>query len=140
VILDVKANDEVWPVLADASQIESALVNLCLNARDAMPGGGHIVVSMENTVLSADPSRADADIVPGDYVVIDVKDSGVGMTDEVREKAFEPFFTTKPVGKGSGLGLSMVFGFVKQSNGHVTLTSAPGHGTTVRMFFPRART
>jgi signal transduction histidine kinase len=139
VVLDVKPNDEVWPVLADASQIETALLNLCLNARDAMPGGGRIAVSMENTVLSADPSRADADIVPGDYVVIDVKDSGVGMTDEVREKAFEPFFTTKPIGKGSGLGLSMVFGFVKQSNGHVTLTSAPGHGTTVRMFFPRAR-
>ena len=140
VVLDVKANDEVWPVLADAAQIESALVNLCLNARDAMPDGGPITVSMENTVLSADASRADADIVPGDYVVIDVKDSGVGMTDEVREMAFEPFFTTKPIGKGSGLGLSMVFGFVKQSNGHVTLTSAPGHGTTVRMFFPRART
>jgi signal transduction histidine kinase len=95
---------------------------------------------MENTVLSAGPSRADADIIPGDYVVIDVEDSGVGMTDEVREKAFEPFFTTKPIGKGSGLGLSMVFGFVKQSNGHVTLTTAQGQGTTVRMFFPRART
>jgi signal transduction histidine kinase len=140
VILDVTSNGDVWPVLADASQIETALVNLCLNARDAMPGGGRITVSMDNTVLSADPSRADADIVPGDYVVIDVRDTGSGMTDEVREKAFEPFFTTKPIGKGSGLGLSMVFGFVKQSNGHVTLTSAPGHGTTVRMFFPRART
>jgi signal transduction histidine kinase len=140
VVLDVKPNDEVWPILADGSQIETALVNLCLNARDAMPGGGRITVSMENTVLSAGPSRADADIIPGDYVVIDVEDSGVGMTDEVREKAFEPFFTTKPIGKGSGLGLSMVFGFVKQSNGHVTLTTAQGQGTTVRMFFPRART
>jgi signal transduction histidine kinase len=140
VMLEVKSDGDVWPVLADASQIETALVNLCLNARDAMPAGGRITVSMENTVLSADPARADADIVAGDYVVIDVTDTGMGMTDDVREKAFEPFFTTKPIGKGSGLGLSMVFGFVKQSNGHVTLTSAPGHGTTVRMFFPRART
>jgi signal transduction histidine kinase len=138
VVLEVKSAEGLWPVLVDAGQVETALVNLALNARDAMPDGGTIAITMENTMLSADPSRSAAGIVPGAFVLVSVSDTGVGMTEEVREQAFEPFFTTKPVGKGSGLGLSMVFGFVMQSNGHITLTSAPGRGTTVRMYFPRA--
>jgi signal transduction histidine kinase len=138
VVLEVKNADGLWPVLVDATQLETALVNLALNARDAMPDGGTIAIAMENTMLSADPSRTTSDVVPGAFVLVSVCDTGVGMTDEVRDQAFEPFFTTKPVGKGSGLGLSMVFGFVMQSNGHITLTSAPGRGTTVRMYFPRA--
>jgi signal transduction histidine kinase len=138
VVLEVKNTDGIWPVLVDATQLETALVNLALNARDAMPDGGTIAIAMENTMLSADPSRTASAVVPGAFVLVSVCDSGVGMTDAVRDQAFEPFFTTKPVGKGSGLGLSMVFGFVMQSNGHITLTSAPGRGTTVRMYFPRA--
>ena len=137
-VLEVKNEEGIWPVLVDAAQLETALVNLALNARDAMPDGGTITVTLENTLLSADPSRETAGIVPGAFVLVSVSDTGFGMTDEVREQAFEPFFTTKPVGKGSGLGLSMVFGFVMQSN--ITLTSAPGRGTTVRMYFPRAAT
>ncbi len=140
VVLEVKNEEGIWPVLVDAAQLETALVNLALNARDAMPDGGTITVTLENTLLSADPSRETAGIVPGAFVLVSVSDTGFGMSDEVREQAFEPFFTTKPVGKGSGLGLSMVFGFVMQSNGHITLTSAPGRGTTVRMYFPRAAT
>jgi signal transduction histidine kinase len=136
--LAVSCEDGSWPVLADASQLETALVNLALNARDAMPDGGTITIATENTTLSADPARTPAGVVPGAFVMVSVTDTGIGMSEEVRAKAFEPFFTTKPVGKGSGLGLSMVFGFVMQSNGHLTLTSAPGRGTTVRMYFPRA--
>jgi signal transduction histidine kinase len=138
VVIVVKSTEGLWPVLVDAAQVETALVNLALNARDAMPDGGTIAIAMENTMLSADPSRTVQGIVPGAFVLVSVSDTGVGMTEAVREQAFEPFFTTKPVGKGSGLGLSMVYGFVMQSNGHITLTSAPGRGTTVRMYFPRA--
>ena len=138
VVIEMKGDEGIWPVLVDAAQLETALVNLALNARDAMPDGGTIAVTMENTMLSANPSGEASGIVPGAFVLVSVSDTGTGMTEEVREQAFEPFFTTKPVGKGSGLGLSMVFGFVMQSNGHITLTSAPGRGTTVRMYFPRA--
>jgi signal transduction histidine kinase len=103
-----------------------------------MPGRGEMTVTLENTRLAA-ASRTPDDLVPGDYVMVSVTDTGKGMTDEVRARAFEPFFTTKGVGRGSGLGLSMVFGFVKQSHGDIAIDSAPGHGTTVRMYFPRAK-
>jgi signal transduction histidine kinase len=137
--LEIAPAPDAWPILVDPSQLEASLLNLCINARDAMPRGGRIVVWIENARLSADASRVPEEVVPGDYVLVSVADNGQGMSDEVKARAFEPFFTTKAVGKGSGLGLSMVFGFVKQSHGHITLDSQPGHGTAVRMYFPRAK-
>jgi signal transduction histidine kinase len=139
VALEVAAAPDVWPVLADRSQLEAAVLNLCINARDAMPSGGRIAIAIENARLSGVPAPGSEDVAAGDYVLVRVADTGLGMSEEVRERAFEPFFTTKALGKGSGLGLSMVFGFVKQSRGHITLSSEPGHGTTVRMYFPRAQ-
>jgi signal transduction histidine kinase len=135
----VEPTPDAWPVLADPSQLEAAVLNLCINARDAMPRGGRIAIRLENTSLSADPSRASEQVVAGDYLQVSVSDTGHGMDQDTAARAFEPFFTTKGVGKGSGLGLSMVFGFVKQSQGHITLASQPGYGTTVTMYFPRAR-
>ena len=139
ITFDVAGGDDAWPVLVDPSQLEAALLNLCINARDAMPNGGTISLIIENTQLSTDLARTPDDVVAGDYMLVSVVDTGEGMTEDVRTRAFEPFFTTKDVGKGSGLGLSMVFGFVKQSNGHITISSSPGRGTTVRMYFPRAK-
>jgi PAS domain S-box-containing protein len=123
---------------ADQNQVESAILNLCINARDAMPEGGTLAIETANTVLdAADPAVARGDACAGDHAMIAIRDTGSGMPPDVQERAFEPFFTTKPVGKGTGLGLSQVFGFMRQSNGHVTLESAPGAGTTIRLFFPR---
>jgi PAS domain S-box-containing protein len=127
---------DLWPVLADATQLQVALLNLAINARDAMPGGGTLTIQARNrTVTAADGS---ATLVPGDYGEISVKDVGLGMTEEVRVQVFEPFFTTKPMGKGTGLGLSMVYGFVRQSSGDIGIESAPGKGTTIWMLLPRA--
>jgi PAS domain S-box-containing protein len=133
------AND-LWSVCMDPGQLENALLNLCLNARDAMPRGGRLRINTANYELDNDQSNTagDEELQPGEYVMIAVNDTGVGMTPEVVEHAFEPFFTTKEVGKGSGLGLSMVYGFVKQSGGHVTIDSKPGQGTTIRMYLPRS--
>lgn len=125
--------DQLWPCQVDIHQLESALLNLCLNARDAMPKGGRIVVDLYNQSFDAD----EADVAQGDYVAVAVSDNGEGMSANAVEQAFEPFFTTKEVGKGSGLGLSMVYGFMKQSGGHAKIYSEPGEGTTVRLFFPR---
>ena len=128
----------LWPARSDANQLESALLNLAINARDAMPGGGRLSVHTENVVVPAGaPAPADAP-EPGDYVMVAVGDSGVGMSEDVRARAIDPFFTTKPLGQGTGLGLSMVYGFVKQSRGHLRLDSEPGRGTTVRLYLPRA--
>jgi len=139
ITFDVRAGEGLWTIRVDPSQLEASLLNLCINARDAMPGVGQMTIGLENTHLTADAARTPDDVVAGDYVLVSVTDTGKGMTDDVRARAFEPFFTTKRVGKGSGLGLSMVFGFVKQSHGDITIDSAPGHGTTVRMYFPRAK-
>jgi CheY-like chemotaxis protein len=130
---------EVWPVSADGNQLESALLNLSINARDACPDGGDLVFRTENVVV-ASLSGPNSDVAPGQYVVLTVSDTGTGMKPEVMARAFDPFFTTKGVGQGSGLGLSQVYGFVKQSGGHIALSSEAGGGTTVTLYLPRGET
>ncbi len=122
---------------ADRAQLESAMLNLALNAQDAMPSGGHLTLSTELAAIDEDYRALHPEVASGSYALISVTDDGEGMTPEVIERAFEPFFTTKEVGKGSGLGLSMVYGFAKQSDGHVSIYSEPGLGTTVRIYLPR---
>jgi PAS domain S-box-containing protein len=136
--IDTRLNEELWTALADRSQVESALLNLAINSRDAMPGGGKLTIETANVPLDADYAARNAEVTPGDYIVLAVSDTGVGMPPEVVERAFEPFFTTKDIGKGSGLGLSMIYGFAKQSGGHLKIYSELGHGTTVRLYLPRA--
>jgi signal transduction histidine kinase len=128
---------EPWSIMVDPHELQSAIVNLCLNSRDAMPGGGNIVVSTRN-VPKGDQLIANSDLPPGDYFEISVSDNGQGMATDVVGRAFDPFFTTKPVGQGSGLGLSQVHGFARQSGGTATIESVLGTGTTVRIFLPRA--
>ncbi len=124
---------------ADPAQLESAALNLALNAQDAMPEGGTLSISTEDAVLDQGYQEGHPEVLPGRYVLITVTDNGTGMPPEVREHVFEPFFTTKEVGKGSGLGLSMVYGYMKQSNGHVAVYSEPGLGTSVRLYLPTAK-
>ena len=127
----------LWHCIADASQVETALLNMALNARDAMPEGGVLTIDTANSRVGSDTTCLGEDLTPGDYVVLSVSDTGTGMSADALKHAFEPFFTTKPVGQGSGLGLSMIYGFAKQSGGHVTIKSEDGRGTTVRLFLPR---
>jgi signal transduction histidine kinase len=127
----------LWSTLADANQVESALINICINARDAMPGGGRLTIETGNAYLDENYARQFGDVTPGQYVLLSVTDTGAGIAPEVMERVFEPFFTTKAAGEGSGLGLAMVHGFVKQTGGHIRIYSEIGHGTTVKVYLPR---
>ncbi|WP_277762042.1 ATP-binding protein [Pseudomonas sp. A34-9] len=137
--LEMRLNDKLWVAEADPNQLESALLNLVINARDAMPDGGKLVVETSNQVLNREFTEAYSNLEPGDYVMLSVTDNGCGMPQSVINRAFDPFFTTKPIGQGTGLGLSMIYGFSKQSRGHVSIDSEIDEGTTVRLYLPRFR-
>jgi signal transduction histidine kinase len=135
--LELVLSGGLWTTLCDPHQLESAILNLCINARDAMPDGGRLTIETSNAWLDDAYVAQHADLQPGQYVCICVSDTGVGMPPDVLAKAFDPFFTTKPIGQGTGLGLSMIYGFCKQSSGHAKLYSEPGQGTTARLYLPR---
>src|ERR1700716_2014932 len=134
--LQVVGSEDLWPTLCDPNQLESALLNLAINARDAMPDGGKLRIATANARFESVTADTPA-LSPGDYVCIAVADTGVGMSAEVVARAFDPFFTTKPIGQGTGLGLSMIYGFARQSNGHATIDSKIGQGTSVKLYLPR---
>lgn len=137
--LEMRLDENLWVAEADPNQLESALLNLVINARDAMPDGGKLVVETSNQVLHRDFTEAYSNLEPGDYVMLSVTDNGCGMPQSVMSRAFDPFFTTKPIGQGTGLGLSMIYGFSKQSRGHVSIESEIDQGTTVKLYLPRFR-
>jgi PAS domain S-box-containing protein len=134
--LAIVAADDLWFTLCDPNQLESALLNLAINARDAMPDGGKLTIATSNARIEGVIADSPA-LSPGDYICISVTDTGAGMSAEVAARAFDPFFTTKPIGQGTGLGLSMIYGFARQSDGHVTIDSKLGRGTSVRLYLPR---
>ena len=136
--LETALAPDLWPALADGNQLENAILNLAINARDAMPGGGKLTIETVNTRLDEAYARTNDNVEPGQYVAISVSDNGSGMSPAVVAKAFEPFFTTKPIGEGTGLGLSMIYGFAKQSGGHVRIYSEENQGTTVKLYLRRA--
>ncbi len=136
VTVEVVGAAGLWPVRIDQNQLENALLNLCINARDAMPDGGRLTIETANKWLDEHAARG-RDLPPGQYVSLSVTDTGIGMSKETIERIFEPFFTTKPLGQGTGLGLSMIYGFVRQSHGQVRVYSEPGQGTTMCLYFPR---
>jgi PAS domain S-box-containing protein len=137
IVINLKTQEGLWPAFVDQNQLEVALLNLCINARDAMPDGGIVALETANVRLDAAFS-ATSNVEPGDYVLITISDTGSGIPPEIIDHVFEPFFTTKDKGKGTGLGLSTVFGFVKQSNGHISIYSEVGRGTTLRVYLPRS--
>jgi signal transduction histidine kinase/DNA-binding response OmpR family regulator len=135
--IELKLADDPWNARIDAGQLENAILNLAINARDAMPDGGTVRVEVSNATLDRRYAALHPDVAPGPYVLVDVSDTGIGMPPEVAAQAFDPFFTTKGDGKGTGLGLSMVYGFVRQSNGHIRIDSAIGQGTSIKLYLPR---
>jgi signal transduction histidine kinase/CheY-like chemotaxis protein len=136
--IDLQVAMDLWPAMADPAQLSSALLNLAVNARDAMPGGGKLTLETANVVLDESYATQHAEVRAGPYVMIAVSDTGQGIPAAIRDRVFDPFFTTKAIGKGTGLGLSMVFGFVKQSGGHIKIYSEEGYGTTIKIYLPRA--
>jgi PAS domain S-box-containing protein len=136
--IETYMSENAWPALVDPSQLENALLNLAINARDAMPGGGKLTIESANMTFDDNHSARNPEVAPGPHVMISVSDTGAGIAPDALRRVFEPFYTTKPQGEGTGLGLSMVYGFAKQSGGHVSIYSELGHGTTVRLFLPRA--
>jgi len=134
--IETKLGDNLWTMEVDKGQLENALINLAINARDAMPAGGTLRIETQNVILDKKYALRHEDLTPGSYALISVSDTGTGMSPETLERVFEPFFTTKGVGTGTGLGLSMIYGFVKQSRGHIRLYSEVGHGTVVRLYLP----
>jgi signal transduction histidine kinase len=138
IMIETHVEPTIWRAMADPGQLQSAILNLVLNARDAMPRGGRLVIDCRNARAGTNDALGHLGTRPGEFVQVAVRDKGRGMTAKVRERALEPFFTTKKFGDGSGLGLAMVFGFVRQSDGHVAIESEPGAGTVVRLFLPRA--
>jgi signal transduction histidine kinase/CheY-like chemotaxis protein len=136
IVVETALAEDLWITLCDASQLESSVLNLCINARDAMPDGGKLTIETANTSLDGRAAREN-DMVAGQYVMVCVTDTGIGMAPEVIERAFDPFYTTKPMGQGTGLGLSMTYGFAKQSGGQVRIYSEVGKGTTMRIFLPQ---
>jgi signal transduction histidine kinase/CheY-like chemotaxis protein len=136
----VKSSGGLWPAHIDVAELETAIVNLAINSRDAMPGGGTLAIEAGNAYVDKADAEAEPDITPGEYVTIGVSDTGCGIRPDLLTQVFEPFFTTKPPGQGTGLGLSQVLGFIKQSGGHVRLQSEAGVGTTVRLYLPRSFT
>ena len=136
--MELIQGSEDFEAFVDPNQLESAILNLCVNARDAMPGGGKLTIETHCGALDADYAKQNAEVTPGEYVLVAVSDTGSGISADNLLRVFDPFFTTKDVGKGTGLGLSMVYGFAKQSRGHVKIYSEPGRGTSVKLYLPRA--
>jgi CheY-like chemotaxis protein len=139
VILKTRLADDLWLARIDPSQLENTLLNLAINARDALTSGGTLTIETSNAVLDEDYTSQYEEVTPGEYVLIAVSDNGHGISEDVLSHVFEPFFSTKEVGKGTGLGLSMVYGFVKQSQGHIKIYSEEGHGTTIKIYIPRSK-